>query len=304
MARDRTGWTFDRAWRKAAKWTLFALLATVVAMTVTSWFAGAVPLWTGAAGVGSYAVAAFVAAALFLDFAWFREQLCNYVCPYARFQGALTDDGSLAVAYDVKLGEPRKGAGRCIACEKCVAVCPQGIDIRQGFQLECIACARCVDACTGVMGRKGYPSLITYRAPEAQPLLRPRTIAYGGLLVALSLALVGLLVAERDLSASISRAPGTLYTVDADGFVRNTFLLRVSNDSLDPVDVTVAGLDLPPGTDLTVLPIHVDAAGQAVAPVVVRMPPGTSDRRTLPLTLTVATDRTRILVDTTFKTGG
>lgn len=304
MARDRKGWTFDRAWRKAAKWTLFALLATVVGMTFTSWFAGARPLWTGAASGTTYGVAAFFSIALFFDFAWFREQFCNYLCPYARFQGALTDDGSLAVAYDVKLGEPRKGAGRCIGCEKCVAVCPQGIDIRQGFQLECIACARCVDACTGVMAKKGYPSLIEYRPIEEKPLLRPRTLAYGGLLVALSLAFVGLMVSERDLEASISRAPGTLYTVDADGWVRNTFLLRVSNDSLDAVDVTVGGLDLPPGADLTVIPIHVDPAGQAVAPVVVRMPPEAGNRRTVPLTLTVATDRTRVLVDTTFKTGG
>lgn len=298
-ARDKQGWT----WRKPAKWAIFALLAFVVAMTFTSWFAGARALWSGQSGTAAYGVVAFLSGVMFLDFAWFREQFCNYLCPYARFQGALSDEGSLAVAYRVELGEPRKGEGRCIGCEKCVAVCPQGIDIRTGFQLECIACARCVDACTGVMQKCGYDeSLIVYRALEKRPAVRPRTVAYGALLAGISLVLVVLLAAKDELDATVARAPGTLYTVDADGWIRNTYLLRVSNDSLAAIDVAVAAEM--PGAELLVPPMHVEAAESGMAPVVVRLPPGDSHERTLPLLLTVTTGTASVDVATTFKTGG
>lgn len=302
-ARDRRGWTWDRAWRKAAKWKLFAALAFVIAMTFVSWFAGARTLWTGQGTWATYGVVAFLTAVMFFDFAWFREQFCNYLCPYARFQGALADEGSLVVAYRAELGEPRKGEGRCIACEKCVAVCPQGIDIREGFQLECIACARCVDACTGVMQKCGYEeSLIVYKPLTDRPASRARTYAYGGLLAVIALAGLVLGFNHDELDATIARAPGTLYTVDTDGWIRNTFLLRVSNDSLDDVDVSVvAALD---GAEVLVPNMHVVAAASTTAPVVVRVPPGDSLARTLPFTLTVTAGESSVDLATTFKTGG
>ncbi|MDP2311640.1 MAG: cytochrome c oxidase accessory protein CcoG [Pseudomonadota bacterium] len=339
-ARDQRGWTFDRIWRKAAKWSAFAVLASVVAMTFVSWFAGARPLWSGSASVAAYGFTAFFAVTMFLDFAWFREQFCNYLCPYARFQGALADDGSLVVAYQAELGEPRQsrstrvskakaaaappvavapvapvvavaavapaeveGEGRCISCDKCVAVCPQGIDIRQGFQLECITCARCVDACEGVMQKSGYAeSLIVYKPLVKQPAVRPRTIAYGTLLTGLAVAMGVLLAGRGELDATVARAPGTLYTVDTDGWIRNTFLLRVSNDSLEPIDISVTALL--PGAELLVPPMHVAAAASGMAPVVVRIPPGGSEDRTLPLVLVVSAGDTHVDVRTTFKSGG
>lgn len=166
MARDRGPWTWDRIWRKLVKWTLFAAISIIVAMAFMSWFAGARPLWSGESDPTVYVIAGLLAATMFWDFAWFREQFCNYLCPYARFQGALTDPESLVVSYNAGVGEPRGKArkaaklaaqapgasspGACIDCKKCVAACPQGIDIREGFQLECISCARCVDACDDV----------------------------------------------------------------------------------------------------------------------------------------------------------
>jgi polyferredoxin len=215
----------------------------------------------------------------------------------------LADDGSLVVAYQVELGEPRKGTGACISCEKCVAVCPQGIDIREGFQLECITCARCVDACQGVMEKQGHPeSLIVYKPLVKRPALRPRTFAYGSLLTALAVALVVLVVKREPLDATVARAPGSLYTIDADGWVRNTFFLRLSNNSLDPIDVSIASNMS--GAEVLVPPVHLEPTESGMAPVVVRLPPAAVRERTLPLEFVVSTGETRLEIETTFKTGG
>lgn len=312
MARDRGPWTVDKVWRKAAKWTAFAVLSAVVALTFLSWFVDAHLVWTGRGGVGTYGVAGFLGALMFIDFAWFREQFCNYLCPYARFQSALMDPGSQVVAYNVVLGEPRqtRGAaakpeltGACIDCKKCVAVCPQGIDVREGLQLECIACARCVDACTDVMGKLGEQSLIQYQPMENRPMVRPRTIAYGVLLSVLAAAGVLLLVTRGDLDASIVRMPGTLYIVDADGWVRNTYLLRVSNDTGNPVSVQVAAIELPTGAEFTVpADVQVRPAEDATVPIVIRVPGG-QQGRTLPVTLQVTSGDDVVRLSTTFKNG-
>ncbi len=326
MKRDAGPLGWDKAWRKAGKWLSFAAVAGLVAMTIVSYFAGARALWAGAAGPVAYAFVGVLGAGLLADFAWFREQFCNYLCPYARFQGALTDDESQVVAYAVSLGEPRqtkenrkaaatgliaKGSlGACIDCNKCVAVCPQGIDIREGYQLECIACARCVDACTGVMDKMGQPSLIQYttiaetegRKPR---VLRGRTGVYSALLTALAGLFVVALLGRHKIEATVHRAPGTLFQVDADGWTRNTFLLNVSNNhgaagsAPAPFTVTVSGI---PGAEVIAPPIAVAPADGARVPLVVRVPPAVELPRTAPLRITVKTDFDEIYVDTTFKT--
>jgi len=245
--RDDGPWTFDKAWRKALKWALFGLFSFVISMAFMSYFAGARELWTGRAGPSEYALVFILTAFWFFDLSWFREQFCNYLCPYARFQSALTDDETVLVQYDASRGEPRGGAdakqvGRCVECNKCVFVCPQGIDIRHGFQLECIACARCIDACDMVMAKQGHEGLIQFssvaelkgRKPRR---LRPRTVAYGGLLTGIAAAGTMLMVARAPFEASVQRAPGSLFTLDADGYVRNTYLLRVTNKEASPQPV-------------------------------------------------------------------
>ena len=131
---------------------------------------------------------ALLTATTFVFGGFMREQICIYACPWPRIQAAMLDEDSLTVSYRPWRGEPR-GKGRervdaggtalgdCIDCNACVAVCPQGIDIRKGFQLECIACARCVDACTGVMAKGGHESLIVYKPITPQSSFRPRTVA-------------------------------------------------------------------------------------------------------------------------------
>jgi cytochrome c oxidase accessory protein FixG len=313
--RDAGPWTGEKVWRKAAKWALIALVSFVVAMAFMSFFAGARELWTGRAGPVEYSLVAIFTAAWYLDFVWFREQFCNFLCPYARFQSALTDDRTLIISYDTARGEPRGGfgareEGRCIACNKCVAVCPQGIDIRDGFQLECIACARCVDACDDVMGRLGHPSLVGYTTlAETQGRrvrrVHPRTLVYAGLLSAIAAAWVVVLVGRAPFEASVSRAPGSLFTVDADGEVRNTYLLRITNNDPAtealPFDVAVDGIA---GAEVTAQDIRLASTESRTVPLVVRVRNRTDLPRTLPIKVRVSSPRSTVVLDATFKTGG
>jgi cytochrome c oxidase accessory protein FixG len=315
IRRDAGGWTWDRAWRKAVKWSLFALAAFVVSMSFMSFFTPARMLWTGTAGTASYALVAFFTGVWFLDFTWFREQFCNYLCPYARFQSVMVDDHTLTISYDAARGEPRGGkdakhAGRCIECSKCVTVCPAGIDIRRGFQLECIGCARCIDACTDVMGRFGHESLIDYGNLAALQgrrtrFWRPRTVGYAALLAGLTTALVTLLATRVPFDASVARAPGSTYTVDPDGWVRNTYLLRISNNLPGaPVvfRIEVEGLD---GAELTRPDFELESTEGRMVPLVVRLPAAQATARSLPVKMRIESSRAgeRVL-ETTFMTGG
>ncbi len=311
--RDAAGMSWDKAWRKGVKWGVFLGVSVLLGMAMTSLFAGARPLWTGQASGAAYAFVAIFAAFWFVDFTWFREQFCIYVCPYARFQSALTDDETLLISYDTERGEPRghkRGPeGGCIACQKCVVVCPQGIDIRNGFQLECIQCARCVDACESVMSRFDQPTLVRYSSiavddGQAPRPFRPRTLVYGGLLTTLTAAALVLLLGRVPFEANINRAPGSLFTVDADGFVRNTYLLKITNKEAAPgavvYHVQVEGLE---GAVLTTSELNIAPEASATVPLIVRMPLASADRRTMPFTVRIQSPSAELLLPTTFKTG-
>jgi cytochrome c oxidase accessory protein FixG len=312
--RDDGPWTWDKAWRKGLKWGLFAAIAFVIAMAFMSYFAGAPELWSGRAGPIEYALVAIFGAVWFLDLSWFREQFCNYLCPYARFQSALTDNETRVIQYDVPRGEPRGGAdardvGRCIECNKCVFVCPQGIDIRDGFQLECIACARCIDACDMVMEKLGHPGLIGF-SQASEPAsrtrrLRPRILIYGGLLTGITAAALTILIGRVPFDAAVNRAPGTLFTVDQDGYIRNTYLLRVTSKlpgrEAVPFHVGVLGM---PDAAVTVQDIRLGATESRTEPLVIRIPPSADLPRTIPITVRITTARDTMLLDATFKTGG
>ena len=311
--RDAQGRTFDRAWRKLVKWGVFAGVSFLLAMAMVSIFAGAIPLWTGRASGTAYAFVAILTALWYLDFTWFREQFCIYLCPYARFQSALTDDETLLVSYDVDRGEPRDRTrgpeGGCIKCQKCVVVCPQGIDIRDGFQLECIQCARCIDACESVMSRFDQPTLVRYSSIAAdrggeRRTFRPRTLVYGGLLTALVAAGLVLMMGRVHFEATVNRAPGSLYQEDADGWVRNTYLLKVTDKHAreGTVDyrVELEGLE---NAEVIAEPFRLASSETRTVPLIVRVPAESADRRTIPFRVRIRTEDGELMVGTTFKTG-
>jgi cytochrome c oxidase accessory protein FixG len=315
LRRERIGPSFDMVWRKVAKWGSFLLVAFVVSMAFMSYFAGAWDLWTGQGGTVEYALVGFFTFVWFFDFAWFREQFCNYLCPYARFQGALTDNETIQISYLPDRGEPRGGKeaandGRCIDCGKCVIVCPAGIDIRDGFQLECIACARCIDACTGVMEQLGHPTLVAYTSVTEMEqgkrprLVRGRSLAYAALLVGLVVTGGAMVVGRVPFEATVNRAPGSLFTIDADGYVRNTYLLKVTNNdpSSEPVAyrVRVEGLER---AEVVAPPITLGPSESRTTPLVIRVPLDDSLQRTIRIRVYIASPKGELVRDVTFKTG-
>jgi cytochrome c oxidase accessory protein FixG len=313
--RDEAGWSLDRLWRKAVKWSAYLAISLVISMSFASYFAGARALWSGQASALEYSIVGIFTAVWFLDLAWFREQFCNYLCPYARLQSALTDTETLMVQYEVPRGEPRGGAdaaeaGRCIECNKCVVVCPQGIDIRNGFQLECIACARCIDACDIVMGKLGHETLITWssmaESQGKQPRrLRPRTVLYGGILTGIAATVAVLIVGRAPFDATVQRAPGSLFIMDADGFVRNTYLVRVT--SKDPAAAPVAfriRVEGMPAEDVTVQDFSLRTTESATIPLIIRMKASPDLPRTIPIAVHVSSPSHDVELDATFKTEG
>ncbi len=177
---------------------------------------------------------------------WMREQVCLYMCPYARFQSAMFDDSTLIISYDDKRGEPRgsrkrgtdslrAGLGDCIDCSMCVQVCPTGIDIRKGLQYECIGCAACIDACNDVMDKMGYaPGLIRYTTHNAlrgrpSSILRPRLFVYGGLLSAAIAAFAWILLARVPLELEVMHDRNRLYRETDAGLIENVYTLDIVN---------------------------------------------------------------------------
>ncbi len=177
---------------------------------------------------------------------WMREQVCIYMCPYARFQSAMFDHDTLIVSYDEKRGEPRgsrkrnvspeeAGLGSCVDCTLCVQVCPVGIDIRDGLQYQCIGCAACVDVCDQVMDKMGYPrGLVRYTTDNALTgkkthLLRPRIVIYALLLVILSSAVLYGIATRTPLELDIIRDRNTLYRENDQGLTENVYTLKVVN---------------------------------------------------------------------------
>ncbi|MCK6501957.1 cytochrome c oxidase accessory protein CcoG [Myxococcota bacterium] len=323
MALSKKRWSGEWWVKQLAVWAIYLVLAVALSLFMVGFFEDPRLLWTGRGSDGAYGVTAFFAFFLFLDFAWFREQFCNYLCPYARFQAALTDEQSVQVMYRVGISEPRGTKkdrrenpqtqfGACIDCDKCVVVCPTGIDIRNGYQLECIGCARCIDACDGVMAKaNNSPGLIQYTSVDEEAgrrpkLLRPRTAVYGVLLTALVSVFTVMMTGRHAIEANLNRVPGTLYQVDADGWVRNTFFLQVTNNQsgapTDKAEIQVALVGLE-GAELVAPPVALGSTESAKVPVAIRIPPHLAQQRTIPFQLQLTTPFDQVTVGSTFKSG-
>ena len=227
---------------------------------------------------------------------WMREQVCKYMCPYARFQSAMFDKDTMIITYDRERGEPRGSRGRkvdpkvaglgdCVDCGICVQVCPTGIDIRDGLQYECIGCAACIDGCDQVMDKMGYqPGLIRYSTEHAlegrwtareiwRHVLRPRTLIYSAILGAVVLALVAALALRVPLKVDVIRDRGALGRVVEDGMVENVYRLQIMNtqEQFHRYHITVRGID---GIEVASESIaEVPGASTRSFPLRVRVPP-------------------------------
>jgi cytochrome c oxidase accessory protein FixG len=245
----------------------------------------------------------FLAAATalaYLDFGLVRQTFCKYLCPYARFQGVLFDAETLVVAYDSRRGEPRgkrgKAQGDCVDCGLCVTACPTGIDIRQGLQLECIACTQCIDACDGVMTKLGRaPRLIGYRsladAPgrRRSPLLRPRVLTYGALLLAAVTSFAAAIATRVPFDLSVAHNTASLSALLADGRPGNAYTLRVENRDRAARRLELS-LDAPAGYGLLagVNPIALDPVSTRELRVFVAAPAAGGEARAEPIAFTLS----------------
>jgi cytochrome c oxidase accessory protein FixG len=251
VRRDKAPLTLDTAWRKVLKHAIFFALSFLIANVFLAYIIGADALWTIVTApprehvVGLFAISVF-SVVFYAVFARFREQACTLACPYGRVMGALVDERTITITYDRTRGEPRGKLGRdvagvprgdCVDCGQCVTVCPTGIDIRNGIQLECVACSACADACDDVMRRVRRPEgLIRYTSEEAVRAGRANRVgwrvkAYAAVWLVLLVATVTLIAVRPDLDVLILRQPGTLQTTLDNGDVSNFYNLQVLNRS-------------------------------------------------------------------------
>ncbi|MBL7688700.1 MAG: cytochrome c oxidase accessory protein CcoG [Bdellovibrionaceae bacterium] len=269
-------WSVKKFLKKSIKWLAFLAVSLVITHSFLAYFVGTDVLaemvrrapaenWT------SFLFIVISTGIILFDFGWFREQFCMIACPYGRFQSVLMDDQSMIVGYDEKRGEPRRGQvkpgdkqGDCVNCFRCVQVCPTGIDIRRGVQMECIACTACVDACDDVMTKMKRPTgLIRYSTlqelqatPDQQSKFKPglhfapRTIAYLAVITAAAIALTYFVSTQKDVDIQVLRGKGVPYqeiTFEGQKAYLNQFFVEATNTSNEERRITVAIEDAPQG---------------------------------------------------------
>jgi cytochrome c oxidase accessory protein FixG len=292
------------AWWTGGAWVLYFADAPSLVYALATFQASYIAyLWIGILTFTTYTLAGFM-----------REQVCTYMCPWPRIQAALTDEYALNVTYRYDRGEPRGSvkknevlklqglpAGDCIDCNQCVAVCPTGVDIRKGLQLDCIQCGLCMDACDSVMTKIGRPQgLIAYDTdmnvqariegcPEVRRIVRPRTLFYAGLIVVVGSVMTASLAMRQSLYLSVMHDRNPLFVRLSDGSIRNGFTIRVANKNLDErrFTLSVEGLS---GARIDIVGGEVDGQGRSVVAV---GPDQTLEARVL------VTDTTSIVEDST-----
>ena len=291
-------WRAGKLFKKALKHSIFFALSFVIGNWLLMYIIGSeswIKLVTDDPRHHTTGLTAMIGFTLLFYgiFSRFREQACTFVCPYGRFQSVLLDDNSIVVAYDHKRGEPQQrysklqpyeqrkaeGIGDCINCRLCVDVCPTGIDIRNGTQMECVNCTACIDACDSVMDRLNFPrGLIRYASNNGiltgqKIKVTPRIVLYTVILCILTGLLSFLLTTRTEVETNLLRAPGTLYQTQPNGDISNLYLVKLMNKTTREVPVELR-LESPEG--------RLQIAGQAlVAPprglaesaVIISLPP-------------------------------
>ena len=306
---DKGPWTTEKVLRKAAKHAMWIGFSLFTGFTFVSFFTPRTELWHELLNLnpGGWELfwGLFYGFATYGNAGFMRENVCIYMCPYARFQSAMFDKDTLIVTYDQARGEPRggrprgvdprqRGLGACIDCTLCVQVCPTGIDIRDGLQYECIGCAACIDACDSVMDRVGYPRGLIRYATEAAieggktHVLRPRIVIYAVLLSALLVGLGTAIALRAPLNVDLIADRGQLYREVGDDQIENVYTLKVVNKSAasERYRATVSGL---PGAVIETDPpeFELPTGGVAGVPTRIRVPEDAIHQRVSTLTLTV-----------------
>jgi len=297
-ALSRAPWTASKLAKKAAKHGIFFALSFIIGNTLLAYIIGIEALKKIVTDDPRMHLSGLTFMALFTlvfyaIFARFREQACTFICPYGRFQSTLIDENTIVVAYDYRRGEERgrlrrsetsdqrlnRGVGDCIDCLKCVTVCPTGIDIRNGTQMECVNCTACIDACDEVMTKIGRPrGLIRFASlngiEEGEPIrVTPRIVGYCLILLALCAGLVTLLLTRSDVDVTLLRAPGALFQSTPEGKISNLYLLKLTNKTRRemPVELKLENI----AGALTVLggELNLPAEKQSEASVLIEIAP-------------------------------
>ncbi len=258
-------WGPGKLWRRAQKHALWLLISLATGLTFVGYFTPIRPLVSELVALEAGAMSLFwlffFTAATYLNAGWLREKVCLHMCPYGRFQSVMLDDDSVVISYDASRGDPRghrrrelapadAGLGDCIDCQQCVQVCPTGIDIREGLQMECIGCAACIDVCDSVMDKMGYRRGLIRYASQRQlnggplRLLRPRLLAYAAVLAAMVVTLAWA-VATRDLVGLEVAKDRSLFRYNAAGEIENSYRLKLLNKASEPrtLLLSVTGAD-------------------------------------------------------------
>ena len=290
-------WNAEKLMKKGGKHVVWVLFSLWTGFTFVGYFTpiremlAQVPGWD--MGPWETFWIFFYGFATYGNAGWLREQVCIYMCPYARFQSVMFDDNTLIISYDEGRGEPRGGRkrgedkpadkGDCIDCGLCVQACPTGIDIREGLQYQCIACAACIDACDEVMDKMDYdPGLVRYTtlnemSGKGLDIFRPRVFVYAGILVAVTLLMLWSLFTRIPLSVDITRDRNVLYRESDSGDLENVFSMKIMNQdaythtyivSMEGLDGAVIETDNPEITvnsgEVIELPIRVRASGDLI----------------------------------------
>lgn len=253
---DKAPWHTDKVIKRVSKWLVFWLISFIIANTFLAYIIGVDELYKLVTeplsqNVGSFIAMLVFTTVFFFVYLWMREQVCTVICPYGRMQGVLLDRNSMIVAYDYKRGEKRgkfhkneeRTLGDCIDCNACVRVCPTGIDIRNGTQLECVNCTACIDACNKMMDAVGLPQgLIRIASENNIAKKRPwvftiRMKAYTLVMCLLLGVLAWLLISRTDVNVTLLRTPGQLYQEQSNGQLSNLYNYKAINKTFKGKDI-------------------------------------------------------------------
>ena len=292
---DKQPWDTEKVIKKVSKHLLFIGISALIMHTFMAYLLGVEDLWSMIQSGPAENTAGFLAMVVFTGlfygvFSKMREQVCTSVCPYGRLQGVLLDKQSVVVAYDNVRGEGRgklrkgedrsaNGLGDCIDCYQCVQVCPTGIDIRNGTQLECINCTACIDACDSIMDRINKPrGLVRYASEQNIAEKKPFTFttrmrAYSAVLTMLLGVLVTLLVIRTDFETTIVRTPGMLYQERETGEISNLYQLSMVNKTNDDVEVRLELMEPAGSLEMVGSAISMKSQGKSEGAFFVIIPP-------------------------------